>query len=363
MPPPQGTVWPSEPRTLLKHLVYRWYLDCWMGKICQTFPVSAIVDCFAGPGFYEDGPEGSPIVIANTFLCHSKLAKFNLLRLICLEKRPDRRNALTERLAGLPTIPKMEIPEPWLGTVGDRFSQLSSAAHAGDRSAPVLWILDPFDYSSVPFTLIRHCLTAPRDEVLITWFADEIYRFCGDPTKEKALDAHFGTRAWQDARSMPGESACKEALLRSYKDSLESLPRVHTGAFSIASKNESARYSIVLATHSDKGLECFNQMKWRMDRYHGHHVSERDGISQGSLFDHMPELSGLRKWLEGQAGKALRFNELARQAGRLGYKESHLRTELSRLAADGLAVREAPLDYTKSAWPVDSVVRFYSPSG
>jgi hypothetical protein len=51
MPQPTGTLWRSEPRTLLKHQVYRWYLHCWMGKICQTFPTSAIVDGFAGPGF------------------------------------------------------------------------------------------------------------------------------------------------------------------------------------------------------------------------------------------------------------------------------------------------------------------------
>jgi hypothetical protein len=146
-----------------------------------------------------------------------------------------------------------------------------------------------------------------------------------------------------------------------YRVGLESIPDVHTGAFSIASKNETARYALVLATHSDSGLECFNQMRWRMDQHRGHHVSDRRGLGQPSLFDDEPELSQLRKWLETQAGKALTFQELARQAGRLGYKETHLRAELSRLAADGQAVREAPLDYTRSPWPADSVIRFYAP--
>ena len=117
----------------------------------------------------------------------------------------------------------------------------------------------------------------------------------------------------------------------------------------------------MLATHSDKGLECFNQTKWRMDKYSGHHVSEKHGVNQPSLFDDSPELSQLRKWLEAQAGHARRFTELSRQAGRLGYKETHLRGELTRLAADGLAAREAPLDYTASPWPADSVIRFYAP--
>jgi three-Cys-motif partner protein len=362
VPKPSGTVWRSEPRTLLKHQVYRWYLDCWMGKICQRFPVSAIVDCFAGPGFYEDGPDGSPVVIANTFLGHSRLAGFNMMRLICLEKRPDRCDALAERLAALPKLPKLDVCEPRLGSLSDCFASISAVAHGGDSRAPVLWILDPFDYSSVPFSLVKTCLVGPRDEVLITWFADEIYRFSGDPAKEDAFDAHFGTGDWRVARRTAEESARKEELLSVYQGSLQSLPGVHTQAFSISSKNESARYSLVLATHSDKGLECFNQTKWRMDKHRGHHVSEKRGLVQPSLFDDTPDLSALRKWLVSRAGDALGFAELARQAGRLGFKESHLREELTELAADGLAVREAPLDYTASPWPADSVIRFYSPA-
>lgn len=361
MPPPTGTLWRSEPRTLLKHQVYRWYLHCWMGKICQTFRTSTIVDCFAGPGFYEDGPDGSPIVIANTFLEHSRRASFNLLHLMCLEKRPDRRDAPAERLAMLPRLPNLDAPEPRLGSLSDCFPSLNAAAHGDDHGAPVLWILDPFDYSSVPFSLVRRCLAGWRDEVLITWFADELYRFCRDPSKEDAIDAHFGTGDWRQARRVTGESARKEQLLKIYEHSLQSLPGVHTQAFSISSKNESARYSLVLATHSDKGLECFNQTKWRMDKHRGHHISEKRGLSQASLFDDTPDLSPLRVWLEAQAGRALSFGELITRAGRLGFKESHVRDELTRLADQGRAVREVPLDYTASPWPQNSVIRFYAP--
>ena len=236
---------------------------------------------------------------------------------------------------------------------------MHAAAHGGDVRTPVLWILDPFDYSSVPFSLVKSCLAAPRDEVLITWFADEIYRFCKDRSKESALDAHFGSRGWQQARRVAGEAARKEELLASYRRGLESVAGVRTGAFSISSKNESARYSLVFATHSDDGVRCFNQTRWRMDKHRGHHVSEKRGLDQPSLFDDVPELSPLRAWLHSQAGKALRFGDLAVQAGRLGYKEAHLRAELTHLAEDDLAVREAPLDYSASPWPADSIIRFY----
>jgi hypothetical protein len=41
---PTGTEWPSEPRTLLKHQIYKRYVDCWMGKILQRLPSASIVD-------------------------------------------------------------------------------------------------------------------------------------------------------------------------------------------------------------------------------------------------------------------------------------------------------------------------------
>ncbi len=101
MPQPTDTEWPSEPRTLLKHQIYKRYVDCWMGKILQVFPIATIVDAFAGPGAYSDGPDGSSIVIAKANLNHTGRARFKTLRLVWNETRADRNAALTGRLAGL----------------------------------------------------------------------------------------------------------------------------------------------------------------------------------------------------------------------------------------------------------------------
>jgi three-Cys-motif partner protein len=358
---PTDTLWNSQPRTLRKHQAYRQYLHCWMGKICQKFSRSAIVDAFAGPGVYLDGPDGSPVVIAKTFLEHSRAKDFNLLQLICLEKRRDRYESLNTCLGRLPKVPHLDVPVPLLGSIQERFQAIRAASHGRDPTTPVLWILDPFDISSLPFTFVKACLAGPRDEVLLTWFADELYRFSEDPTKERAIDRHFGSESWREARQHRGESRRKEKLLDIYQCGLRSLPGIHTGAFEISSKNETARYALVFATHSDKGVECFNDMKWRMDPYRGRQVSEKRSMNQPSLFDDMPVLTPLRRWLKSLAGQALTFDELSRQAGRLGFKATHLRSELAVLAEEGLAVREYPLDYTKTPWPEGSRIRFYAP--
>lgn len=101
MAQPTDTEWPSEPRTLLKHQIYKRYVDCWMGKILQTFPSATIVDAFAGPARYSDGPDGSPLVIAKAYLNHTGRERFRTLRLICNEARADRNEALARRLVTL----------------------------------------------------------------------------------------------------------------------------------------------------------------------------------------------------------------------------------------------------------------------
>jgi three-Cys-motif partner protein len=359
MAPPEEMLWDSQPRTLIKHQVYRHYLQCWMGKICRTFPVSAVVDAFAGPGQYKDGPDGSPVVVAKTFLDHSARADFNELRLVCLEKRQDRRDHLASRMAQLPHTPKLKIRVLESAGAQESFAALNEAARFGAKAeVPVLWILDPFNLAGVPFDLVQDCLLQPKDEVLITWFADEIYRFCEDPAKTDALDRHFGGGHWRTSLDTIGEGRRKRALLDAYQRRLEELPDVRTATFSISVKNETARYSLVYATHSDYGLACFNPVRWKLDPAQGAAASERRSLGQGDLLADTPIVSKLQAYLDDRTGQAVTFSELSREASRLGFLPKHLRQALDQMAAEGLAVRQEPLKAT-TRWPEHSLIRFY----
>jgi three-Cys-motif partner protein len=357
MPPPTDTLWDSEPRTLIKHQIYRHYLQCWMGKICRTFESASIVDAFAGPGQYRDGPDGSPVVIAKAFLEHSARADFNHLHLICREKRADRRNHLQELVNQLPATPKLRVTVLPSGQ-GDSFEELAAVARPAKPALPVLWIIDPFNPSGAPFELVRASLNRPRDEVLVTWFADEIYRFCEDSTKINSMDRHFGGSQWTKALESRGESARKLALLDAYQQRLRDLPNVFTNTFSISGKNETARYSIVYATHSEAGLQCFNPVRWKLDPVQGAAANERRGMHQGDLFAEAPVITKLRVHLNSLAGQAVSFTDLSRVATNLGHLPKHLRQALDEMAEEGRAVREMPLSAT-TRWPENSVIRFY----
>jgi three-Cys-motif partner protein len=360
VPKPKDTLWPSQPRTLIKHHAYQHYVQCWMGKVLQTFPRAAVVDAFAGPGGYSDGLDGSPVVVAKTFLSHSSLGQFKgELHLLCAEQRADRRDELDNRLAALPAHPLLRPKVLPAGAFADRLDELDRLAHSSYSDVPTLWLLDPFDIKSLPFSLVERCLRRRRDEVLITWFADELNRFCELPNMPGVLSEHFGGTSWQEPARVRGEGPRKRALLAAYKARLGELPDVHTGDFSVSSRNETARYTLVFATHSMKGLQCWNPVKWRLDPGGGDHASEQRSIHQGDLFADQPATARLRTALAAKAGTTASFAALMREATKLGFMETHLRIVLDELRDDGLAARELPLE-SRTPWPTDSVVRFYS---
>ena len=353
----QDTLWPSEPRTLLKHQVYRHYLQCWMGKILQRFPAASLVDGFAGPGEYLDKKDGSPIVVAKALLEHDSRSRFRPFHLVTNEEHPDRVSHLQGRLDALPQHPALVPHPPQAGRFDVNVDALERQARVTART-PIVWLLDPFDIKSLPFELIARCLRGRFDEVLITFFADEIYRFCEQPHMAATLTAHYGDESWRKALSVTGERARKERLIELYCARLQTLPEVRARPFSISSKNATARYSIVFATHSDHGLVCWNSGTWRLDRFSGESINEFR-TEQVDLFSDHPDLGRLTALFRTLAGNTRRFSQLVEEAVRLGYTVTHIRRVLDELEADGLALREQPLE-SRTSWPESSVVRFYA---
>lgn len=352
------TVWKSDPHTQVKHLVYRHYLQCWMGKILQTFTEATIVDGFAGPGVYIDGPPGSSIVVAKTFLDHTAHGRFNRLNLVCLEERPDRVKELQRQFTRLPHSPRLDISVQPPGTFAEQQSRLSVLAHRGRCDTPVLWLIDPFDLKSAPFSLIRRCLTGARDEVLFTLFTNELHRFCQRKGFDKTMNAYFGGHYWREASDERRAGARKEAFAAAYQQGLRD-QGLFTGSFGIRISNQSARYHLILATHSEAGLKCWAPVTWKLDSYSGQGASA-DTADALSLFDETSVVDRLDAALRAHAGTEQPWEMLSSQAARLNHMDKHLRRVLDNLAAQGLAFRVDPVR-ARSAWPEGCTVRFYAP--
>lgn len=353
----EKTVWRSDPHTQVKHLVYRNYLQCWMPKILQKFPQATIVDAFAGPGIYEDGPPGSPVVIAKTFLEHAAYLRFSTLNVVCLEERPDRVEELRRQVALIPASPKLRITIMEPGVFLEQQSSLATLAHGRDSRRPTLWLLDPFKPSTVPFSAVRQCAARPRDEVLLTLFTHEMHRFCEKPGFDSTLDNLFGGDAWRAAVAVKGAAGRKQAFAEAFGAALKSQGLL-SGQFAVQVGMQTARYHLILATHNEAGLQCWNPIKWKLDGYTG------AGASAATL--NQPDLFGtsytrkLEDALRGFAGSEQPMATLVSCTTKLGFIERQLREVLDDLAREGLAIRVHPIT-ARSAWPSDGVVRFYAP--
>jgi len=68
--PPDETLWERGPHTEGKHLVLRGYLDAWLPILGSWSGRILFIDGFAGPGEYEGGEDGSPIIALKALIEH-----------------------------------------------------------------------------------------------------------------------------------------------------------------------------------------------------------------------------------------------------------------------------------------------------
>lgn len=362
----QPTLWRIDPHTTIKHLVYRHYLGCWMGKVVQRFPRAAIVDGFCGPGEYEGEPRppGSPIIIANTFLRHSHRARFHDVAVFCQEHRKDRVAHLRGLVDALQPDPRLTIDVRPPGSFPEQLLELSRLAHGADGRSPVLWILDPYNWEPVPFDVVAACLENKKDEILLTFFVDEVYRFKGSAAHERAITTYFGTDEWLPLRDLRDEGQCKRALIELYLAQIRDRCNTYVGHFSIGVKNLTPRYAVIFATHHPAGMECWTPATWRIDRERGEIRTMKRPSDQLDLFaeEEKTPAERLADDLRIFSGSEVRWEVLLEAAGRTwNYLERHLREALDLLADEGAAVRVEPLK-SRSSWPEGCVVRFYDPS-
>src|SRR4051812_16197754 len=69
--PPKETVWAIESHTIGKHRVLRSYLHAWLPIMGISNERILFIDGFAGPGVYEAGEEGSPVIALRALSEHT----------------------------------------------------------------------------------------------------------------------------------------------------------------------------------------------------------------------------------------------------------------------------------------------------
>jgi three-Cys-motif partner protein len=374
MAAPKSTVWKIEAHTQAKHEILRRYLEAWTAILSLgRFPAIAYVDGFAGPGVYEKGEIGSPIIALNAALeqqrLHPEMTATNLIFLF-IEEKKDRADRLEESVAALqlPSNFRVKVVGEASFEVGFRENLLDWYLSRNKPLPPTFAFIDPFGWTGVPFSLVKEILANDSCEVLFNFMYEEINRFISHPNHPDDFDRLFGTHAWVDVPAA-GDAVARRAFFHDlYVQQLKEAARArYVRAFEMRNKNDATDYFLFFATNSRKGIQKMKEAMWKVDESRGFQFSDATaGASQLALpFTTAPDFPALRRDIVGRfAGQTPTVAEIEEFVlADTPFRETHYKKQvLAELEREGAIVPVDPKPRRRAGTYVDPAMKLrFSP--
>jgi three-Cys-motif partner protein len=361
------TVWPAEAHTLVKHKILRRYLQAWFPILTQQRQILRqqsglsdsreilFIDGFAGPGEYEGGELGSPLIALDEVL--KPTVRFPVpVQMLFIEHRPDRYAHLeqlldrkAEQIAASPNLRGV------LRECGDCDSKLNQMLDDCERRrvkfGPALAFLDQFGYGAVSMELITRILSYPQCEVFTYLSYKEMNRWITDDHKADAFTRAFGGEEWKECINLP-ERQRRENLLSSYKTALQSRARAkYVVSFLMFDTKNQPLYWLLFCTNNIRGLEEMKRAMWNVDKTGEFRFSDRDNPAQLQLLEEVFDQKWLAAELRTLAGRTMSVAEIKEHV--LAHTPCYLfKTALKSLEASGaVVVAKAPPDRKPKTYP------------
>ncbi|HET7444420.1 MAG TPA: three-Cys-motif partner protein TcmP [Solirubrobacterales bacterium] len=299
----EPVLWSLDDHTRAKHRVLSAYLKAWLPVMGQQTlklrsrdepPRLLLVDGFCGPGRYETGEDGSPLIMLKTLLEHDAFERMGEVEFLFLFIEHDRRRV--EHLEG--ELTAIEVPDNVKvmvehGEFETTFGEMVEDVHSkqGRTLVPTFAFIDPFGYTRAPMSLAGRFLTFERCEALIFLPFSFIVRFVGREGQDQAMNSLFGSERWREAIQMEGDER-GAFLLGLFEEQLGSQGKVeHVRSFALRTADGND-YRLVFASQHDKGLELIKDAMWSVDPVEGtRYIATRTDDGQEVLFT--PETDAL----------------------------------------------------------------------
>jgi three-Cys-motif partner protein len=343
---PTTTTWSLPPHSAAKHEMLRRYLEVWYAKLASTGARRRgsqlnYIDAFAGPGIFDGGEPGSPIIALTTLLEHRAFANWAGVRFLFyfVDADAERCRSLEDRVAamwahrdsGRPrNITVQIVNKSFFDTVAD-LVEISISRGGTSFSVPTFAFVDPFGFSDLPIANLCSLLRTGSCEVLFTFMFNDINRFF--TFQNEKLRAHL--KMLFDFDEFPlveGLSAReREALLNAH---IEQVFRrrgdfEYVRSFKMEGLTDRTLYSLFFATHRIEGLEVMKDVMWKIDPAEGRRFSDRLA-DQPSLFEGQPNYEELKQLvLKRLMLSAMTITELENFVTTdTDFKSSHLKTHV-----------------------------------
>jgi three-Cys-motif partner protein len=262
----KNPLWKLEPHTRGKHLVLRRYLEAWFPIMGSGNERILFIDGFAGPGEYEDGEEGSPIIAIKSFLEHRSRKMISAeVWFILIEKGEDRAAHLEGLVDNLkPLLPSnckaRVLNNSFDLTLTQVLDQLDAQAK---KLAPCFVMVDPFGVSDTPMEVIKRILQNPKSEVYVSLMYEFINRFKEMPGFEQHLDRLFGTSRWRAGIGIADQEDRKRFFYNLYKHQLRLAGAKYVVHFELYQRDRLV-YAIFFGTQNLKGSDRMKQAIWKV---------------------------------------------------------------------------------------------------
>lgn len=261
----KGPLWKLEPHTRGKHLVLKRYLDAWFPIMGSWNGRILFIDGFAGPGEYEDGEEGSPIIALKSLLEHrSKGMVTAEVGFLFIEKDPDRAAHLEELVDNLRPIPANCKTRIVHAAFDQKLTQVLDQLDAqAKRLAPCFVMVDPFGVSDTPMDVIAGILRNPKSEVYVSFMYEFINRFKETSEFEHHLDSLFGTGDWRDGIGILDQEKRKQFFYDLYERQLRRAGAKYVVHFEMY-EGQRLVYAIFFGTHDLTGCNRMKEAIWKV---------------------------------------------------------------------------------------------------
>lgn len=252
-------------------------------------PRLLIVDGFCGPGRYESGEDGSPLIMLKTLLQHDAFERMSEggveFIFLFIEHDERRIDHLKGELEQIETPKNVEVMVEH-GEFETTFGKIVEDIHGeeGVTLVPTFAFVDPFGYSFTPMSLAGKFLDFQRCEALFFLPMVDIVRFVGRKGQENAMNSLFGTDRWREAIDLEGDER-SAFLLSLFEEQLREGGRVQfVRSFEIRT-DRGREYRLVFASDHDKGLALMKRAMWKVDPVEGvRYVAARKKDGQEVLF-------------------------------------------------------------------------------
>jgi three-Cys-motif partner protein len=367
--PPKSTVWTPEPHTLAKHDLLKRYLGAWFPIMARNNSKLVFLDGFAGPGVYDTGEPGSPLVAIRSLIDHRYFENMSGTKFMFLFVEADGRRveSLEEEIEKFwasigdkPTNVSVEVVE---GEFGDLATTIIEDFRArGTQLAPTLAFVDPFGFKGVALDTICELTKFARCEVIFSFMYDGLNRWITHPEESihVSLRDLFGTDEYEDGGDLSGEQR-RRFLHDLYMDQL-----MDAGKFKYALDFEMVNmqgrnvYSLIFATRHIAGLEAMKEAMWDVDPSGGFRFSDRHAGTTSLFNGHIDPAPLRQAMLKRFAGKEVRVDTEIHEfvLADTIYGPTHYKKQvLKPLQEEGLLI---PISgqRRKGTFPDGTVVRF-----